>query len=101
MASDDQVILALGFAAICDIEMRKAKKKKKHLAEKVAAMENTIRMLREFNEGISSRTARGLLTTDHVILNHGQVTWMTPELAPFSPNYHTTPTGKSFNSQQI
>ncbi|GFU17759.1 hypothetical protein TNCV_2993181, partial [Trichonephila clavipes] len=55
MASDDQVILALGFAAICDIEMRKAKKKKKHLAEKVAAMENTIRMLREFNEGISSR----------------------------------------------
>ncbi|GFU20698.1 hypothetical protein TNCV_3176361 [Trichonephila clavipes] len=34
-------------------------------------------------------------------LNHGQVTWMTPELAPFSPNYHTTPTGKRFNSQQI
>ncbi|GFV88592.1 nuclease harbi1-like protein [Trichonephila clavipes] len=54
MASDDQVILALGFAAICDIEMRKAKKK--NLAEKVAATENTIRMLREFNEGISSRT---------------------------------------------
>ncbi|GFV79797.1 uncharacterized protein TNCV_1726221 [Trichonephila clavipes] len=26
---------------------------------------------------------------DHVILNHGQVTWMTPELAPLSPNYHT------------
>ncbi|GFU86938.1 transposable element Tc1 transposase [Trichonephila clavipes] len=46
-------------------------------------------------------TARGLLTTDHVILNHGQVTWMTPELAPLSPNYHTTPTGKRFNSQQI
>ncbi|GFT51496.1 hypothetical protein TNCV_51191 [Trichonephila clavipes] len=45
--------------------------------------------------------ARGLLTTDHVILNHGQVTWMTPELAPLSPNYHTTPTGKRFNSQQI
>ncbi|GFY02888.1 uncharacterized protein TNCV_3507681 [Trichonephila clavipes] len=30
---------------------------------------------------------------DHVILNHGQVTWTTPELAPPSPNYHTTPTG--------
>ncbi|GFV51525.1 hypothetical protein TNCV_2908281 [Trichonephila clavipes] len=45
--------------------------------------------------------ARGLLTTDHVILNHGQVTWMTPELATLSPNYHTTPTGKRFNSQQI
>ncbi|GFT56527.1 hypothetical protein TNCV_3508721 [Trichonephila clavipes] len=48
-----------------------------------------------------SIAARGLLTTDHVILNHGQVTWMTPELAPLSPNYHTTPTGKRFNSQQI
>ncbi|GFT90184.1 piggyBac transposable element-derived protein 4 [Trichonephila clavipes] len=34
---------------------------------------------------------RGLLTTDHVILNHGQVTWRTPQLAPRSPNYHTTP----------
>ncbi|GFV78346.1 general transcription factor II-I repeat domain-containing protein 2A [Trichonephila clavipes] len=34
----------------------------------------------------------GLLATDHVILNHGQVTWTTPELAPPSPNYHTTPT---------
>ncbi|GFU95745.1 DDE Tnp4 domain-containing protein [Trichonephila clavipes] len=28
MASENQVILALGFAAICDIEMRKAKKKR-------------------------------------------------------------------------
>ncbi|GFX81200.1 hypothetical protein TNCV_1911921 [Trichonephila clavipes] len=27
-----------------------------------------------------SRTTRGLLVTDHVILNHGQVTWTTPEL---------------------
>ncbi|GFV14244.1 uncharacterized protein TNCV_1163671 [Trichonephila clavipes] len=27
-------------------------------------------------------TTRGLLATDHVILNHGQVTWTTPELAP-------------------
>ncbi|GFW52912.1 uncharacterized protein TNCV_2394911 [Trichonephila clavipes] len=25
---------------------------------------------------------RGLLATDHVNLNHGQVTWTTPELAP-------------------
>ncbi|GFU33000.1 uncharacterized protein TNCV_4155781 [Trichonephila clavipes] len=30
----------------------------------------------------------GLLVTDHVILNHGQVTWMTPEL---SPSLLTTP----------
>ncbi|GFT13488.1 integrase catalytic domain-containing protein [Trichonephila clavipes] len=40
-----------------------------------------------------AETTRGLLATDHVILNHGQVTWTTPELAPPSPNYHTTPTG--------
>ncbi|GFT51623.1 uncharacterized protein TNCV_2632871 [Trichonephila clavipes] len=44
---------------------------------------------------------RELLATDHVILNHGQVMWMTPELAPPSPNYHTTPTGGRFSSQQI
>ncbi|GFV23487.1 hypothetical protein TNCV_4781981 [Trichonephila clavipes] len=29
-----------------------------------------------------------------LILNHGQVTWMTPELAPPSPNYHTN--GRTF-----
>ncbi|GFW18207.1 uncharacterized protein TNCV_4007471 [Trichonephila clavipes] len=33
--------------------------------------------------------ARGLLATDHVILDHGQVTWTTPELAP--PLLTTTP----------
>ncbi|GFV68662.1 uncharacterized protein TNCV_4883611 [Trichonephila clavipes] len=27
-------------------------------------------------------TTRGLLATDHAILNHGQVTWTTPELVP-------------------
>ncbi|GFX02551.1 uncharacterized protein TNCV_728051 [Trichonephila clavipes] len=32
---------------------------------------------------------RGLLATDHVILNHGQVTWTTPELTP--PLLTTTP----------
>ncbi|GFV22316.1 uncharacterized protein TNCV_3923761 [Trichonephila clavipes] len=36
------------------------------------------------------RTAtRELLATDHIILNHGQVTWTTPELAP--PLLTTTP----------
>ncbi|GFV53493.1 hypothetical protein TNCV_4746411 [Trichonephila clavipes] len=40
---------------------------------------------------IQARATRGLLATDHVILNHGQVTWTTPELAPLSPNYPTTP----------
>ncbi|GFY27069.1 hypothetical protein TNCV_2066901 [Trichonephila clavipes] len=46
---------------------------------------------------MSERTLAGLqegfLATDHVILNHGQVTWTTPQLAPLSPNYYTTPTG--------
>ncbi|GFV04491.1 hypothetical protein TNCV_1314531 [Trichonephila clavipes] len=46
-------------------------------------------------------SARGLLTKDHVILNHRQVMWTTPELAPLSPNYHTTPTGERFSSRQI
>ncbi|GFX12964.1 uncharacterized protein TNCV_3659601 [Trichonephila clavipes] len=38
---------------------------------------------------MKTRTTRGLLATDHVILNHGQVTWTTPELAP--PLLTTTP----------
>ncbi|GFU98309.1 hypothetical protein TNCV_3005931 [Trichonephila clavipes] len=46
-------------------------------------------------------TTLELLATDHVILNHGQVTWTTPELAPPSPNYHTTPMGGRFSSRQI
>ncbi|GFT75282.1 uncharacterized protein TNCV_951001 [Trichonephila clavipes] len=35
------------------------------------------------------RAIRGLLATVHVILNHGQVTWTTPEMAP--PLLTTTP----------
>ncbi|GFU17156.1 uncharacterized protein TNCV_1854001 [Trichonephila clavipes] len=31
---------------------------------------------------LAHNPTRGLLTTDHVILNHGQVTWTTPEMAP-------------------
>ncbi|GFW65308.1 hypothetical protein TNCV_395741 [Trichonephila clavipes] len=42
---------------------------------------------------------RGLLATDHVILNHGQVTWTTPELAPPLPT--NTPTEGRFSSRQI
>ncbi|GFV24159.1 hypothetical protein TNCV_4165061 [Trichonephila clavipes] len=34
-------------------------------------------------------------------LNHVQVTWTTPELAPSSPNYHTTSTGRLMSSRQI
>ncbi|GFU93916.1 DDE_3 domain-containing protein [Trichonephila clavipes] len=33
------------------------------------------------------RSTRGFLATDLAILNHGQVTKTTPELAPPSPNY--------------
>ncbi|GFV12277.1 uncharacterized protein TNCV_1537731 [Trichonephila clavipes] len=36
-----------------------------------------------------AQATRGLLATDHIILNHGQVTWTTPELAP--PLLTTTP----------
>ncbi|GFT14852.1 uncharacterized protein TNCV_3483101 [Trichonephila clavipes] len=48
-----------------------------------------------------SSSARGLLAMDHVILNHGQVTWTTPELAP--PLLTTTPhqRGGRFSSRQI
>ncbi|GFS77960.1 hypothetical protein TNCV_2028301 [Trichonephila clavipes] len=48
-------------------------------------------VVQQASRNIMSAT-RGLLATDHVILNHGQVTWTTPELAPPSLNYHTTPT---------
>ncbi|GFX51972.1 uncharacterized protein TNCV_3063891 [Trichonephila clavipes] len=41
------------------------------------------------NKPFKTQAARGLLATDHVILNHGQVTWTTPELAP--PLLTTTP----------
>ncbi|GFW52839.1 hypothetical protein TNCV_2394181 [Trichonephila clavipes] len=34
-----------------------------------------------------------LSAMDFVILNHGQMTWTTPELTTCSPNFHTTPTG--------
>ncbi|GFU13823.1 hypothetical protein TNCV_940151 [Trichonephila clavipes] len=38
-------------------------------------------------------TTRGLLATELVILNHGQVTRTTPELAHPSPNFNTIPMG--------
>ncbi|GFW49273.1 hypothetical protein TNCV_3057831 [Trichonephila clavipes] len=37
---------------------------------------------------------RGLLETDLVTLNHGQITRTTPELVTLVPNNHTTPTGE-------
>ncbi|GFY30042.1 uncharacterized protein TNCV_4073551 [Trichonephila clavipes] len=38
---------------------------------------------------VCATAPRGLLATDHAILNHGQVTWTIPELAP--PLLTTTP----------
>ncbi|GFV37426.1 uncharacterized protein TNCV_4347801 [Trichonephila clavipes] len=46
-------------------------------------------MHRRCTDCIAPSASRGLLATDHVILNHGQVTWTTPELAP--PLLTTTP----------
>ncbi|GFV66617.1 potassium voltage-gated channel subfamily H member 3 [Trichonephila clavipes] len=43
----------------------------------------------EMEDDGEDNATRGLLATDHVILNHGQVTWTTPELAP--PLLTTTP----------
>ncbi|GFU62592.1 hypothetical protein TNCV_5003451 [Trichonephila clavipes] len=42
-------------------------------------------------------TVRGLLSTDHVILNHGQVTWTTPELAPLLT---TTPHLRDYRTEE-
>ncbi|GFU55055.1 hypothetical protein TNCV_425621 [Trichonephila clavipes] len=39
------------------------------------------------------RATRGLLTTVRVILNPSQVTRTTPQMAPPSPNFPTTPIG--------
>ncbi|GFU82732.1 hypothetical protein TNCV_265291 [Trichonephila clavipes] len=49
--------------------------------------------LRGPRSGRCRSATRGLLAKDHEILNHGQVTWTTPELHP-SPNYHTN--GRTF-----
>ncbi|GFW71032.1 uncharacterized protein TNCV_191231 [Trichonephila clavipes] len=43
----------------------------------------------QFRIALFDKATRGLLATDHVIWNHGQVTWATPELA--LPLLTTTP----------
>ncbi|GFX31914.1 hypothetical protein TNCV_3408291 [Trichonephila clavipes] len=48
--------------------------------------------LPQINFGVQA--TRGLLATYLAILNHGQVTMTTPELAPPSPNFHFTSTGE-------
>ncbi|GFX20688.1 hypothetical protein TNCV_4270201 [Trichonephila clavipes] len=52
-------------------------------------------------ENVPIAATRGLLVTDHAILNHGQVTWTTPEMAFPSPSHHTTPTGGRLSCRQI
>ncbi|GFU79122.1 hypothetical protein TNCV_2136451 [Trichonephila clavipes] len=42
-------------------------------------------------DDIEKFAIQGLVTTDLVILNHDQATRTTPDLAPVSPNFHTTP----------
>ncbi|GFW50283.1 hypothetical protein TNCV_4696991 [Trichonephila clavipes] len=44
----------------------------------VKAQNTPVAMMGKFGEEVLA--TRGLLATDHVILNHGQVTWTTPEL---------------------
>ncbi|GFU88639.1 uncharacterized protein TNCV_4443161 [Trichonephila clavipes] len=53
------------------------------------SLTNDEKEMRMHTAGDFTAPARGLLATDHVILNHGQVTWTTPELAP--PLLTTTP----------
>ncbi|GFU03677.1 hypothetical protein TNCV_199971 [Trichonephila clavipes] len=47
------------------------------------------RLIEQVNINVHCSATRGLFPTDHVILNHGQVTWATSELTSPSPNYHT------------
>ncbi|GFU30948.1 hypothetical protein TNCV_1406571 [Trichonephila clavipes] len=49
----------------------------------------------------SPASTRGLLVMDLVILKHGQMTRATPELAPPSPNYHTSPMRGHFSYRWI
>ncbi|GFU61741.1 hypothetical protein TNCV_4612191 [Trichonephila clavipes] len=67
----------------------------------VAGMKGRVDLAQPVNRTPDLWSTRGLLATDHVILNHGQVTWTAPELASPSPNYPTTPTGRRFSSRQI
>ncbi|GFW37819.1 hypothetical protein TNCV_4630241 [Trichonephila clavipes] len=54
---------------------------------------NLLRARGSINVALHFSAARGLFSTDLIILNHGQVTRTTPELAPH-PNYHTN--GRTF-----
>ncbi|GFU16647.1 hypothetical protein TNCV_4186661 [Trichonephila clavipes] len=70
-------------------------------AKFVIAQSPQVNVVWKFGDSLdcASKLHEGFLATDHVILNHGQVTWTTPELAPPFPNYLTTPTGERFSSR--
>ncbi|GFV12449.1 uncharacterized protein TNCV_1792281 [Trichonephila clavipes] len=61
----------------------KANKRRYRFLSRMCGVATTVKAL------LSHEATRGLLATNHVILNHGQVTWTTPELAP--PLLTTTP----------
>ncbi|GFW95526.1 uncharacterized protein TNCV_1722271 [Trichonephila clavipes] len=76
-----------------DVEVRKHKisckdKLKRILLQKWHKIPNSttktlvFSMRNRLQAVINAKATRGLLATDHVILNHGQVTWTTPEQAP-------------------
>ncbi|GFU89133.1 uncharacterized protein TNCV_2895811 [Trichonephila clavipes] len=59
----------------------------------------TLNLSRAQTSSSLDHATRGLFATDVVVLNHGQVTRMTPELAAAPPKYHTAPTGECVNSR--
>ncbi|GFT29024.1 hypothetical protein TNCV_3586751 [Trichonephila clavipes] len=61
----------------------------------------TVQVVSELIQTSHCSATRGLLATDHVTLNQGQMTWTTPDMTPLSPNYHTTATGGHFSSRQF
>ncbi|GFW13868.1 uncharacterized protein TNCV_2097491 [Trichonephila clavipes] len=65
------------------------------VAQPLLSRSSTVEGRLNYDTSVAAAT-RGLLATDHVILNHGQVTWTTTELAP--PLLTTSPTGGRFSS---
>ncbi|GFS52988.1 uncharacterized protein TNCV_331191 [Trichonephila clavipes] len=77
--------------------MNKRSKKKCNILSKIIFLvqfgeERLIGLIEYYRRTVQLHEA--FWETDHVILNHGQVTWTTPELAP--PFLTTTPHGRTF-----
>ncbi|GFV73740.1 uncharacterized protein TNCV_3548891 [Trichonephila clavipes] len=73
----------------CAITAKKAQRQLESQPASSKAFAQEIPDRERVNNALCAFATRGLLATDHVILNHGQVTWTTPELAP--PLLTTTP----------